>query len=226
MRLLIPSLCLLLLATCGRPLTEGEVAFARAIHGNTIDTSRIRILSNGLVGITSRTYRTRPRTTCRELILPPSDATTFQGRTAGVVLGHTVNVREDFFVEDYTANSRDELNLVAAMFMAHEVTHVWQWQNRELTGYHPFKAAREHALVDDPYLFETETEKSFLDYGYEQQASLVEEYICCDTLDPNGARTARLKALLGAVMPLSELPTEGRAVRIPWAGAQLRGICG
>ena len=222
---LISLMALLLVVSCGRPLTEGEVAFAKALHGETIDTDRIRVLENGLVGVTTRTYAVRPRTTCRELILPPSEETTFQARTAGIVLGYTVNVREDWFLDDYTENANGEINLVAAMFMAHEITHVWQWQNRSLTGYHPFRAAREHLVLDDPYLFETSEARSFLDYGYEQQASLVEEFICCDTLDPAGARTDRLRNLLTQVMPVSQLPTVGRDIRIPWAGAELNGIC-
>ena len=222
---LIALIALLLVASCGRPLTEGEVAFVRALHGDTIDTDRIRILENGLVGVSSRTYAVRPRTTCRELILPPTEAATFEGRAAGIVLGHTVNVREDWYVEDYTRNDAGEMSLVAAMFMAHEITHVWQWQNRALTGYHPFRAAREQVMLDDPYLFDTDAGQRFLDYGYEQQASLVEEFICCDTLHPGGARTGRLKALLSQVMPVTPLPTAGRDIRIPWAGAALEGIC-
>lgn len=219
----------LLAAACGRPLTEGETALMTALQGDTIDTGRVRVAENRFVGITSHTYPVRPRTTCREKLLPPSEETTFTARTAGVVLGHTLHVRPDWYLEDYTRNAAGEMSLVAAMFLAHEVTHVWQWQNRALTGYHPFKAATEHGFGADPYLFDTDgtdgAERRFLEYGYEQQASIVEEYICCDTLDPDGARTARLRALLRQAMPVTDLPTAGRDIRLPWAGVQAEGIC-
>lgn len=218
-------IALTLLAACARPLTEGEAELMTALQGDTLDTSRVRILENGFIGITSREYPVRPRTTCRELILPPSDEPTFTARTAGIVLGQTVNVRPDYYLEDYTRNDRGEMSLTAAMYLAHEVTHVWQWQNRDLTGYHPLKAAREHVTIEDPYLFDDGPGRAFLDYGYEQQASLVEEFICCDTLDPEGPRTARLKALLSEVMPVSDLPTAGRDIRIPWGDAEIEGIC-
>jgi len=81
----------------------------------------------------------------------------------------------------------------------------------------------EHQPGTDPYLFDTGGNPQFSDFGYEQQASLVEEYVCCVTLDPEGARTQRLEALLSPVMPLDDLPDW--PVRIPWRDAQTRGIC-
>ncbi len=225
MRAVLPILLVLALAACGRPLTEGETRLAKALHGDTLDTARVRVLENGIVGVTSRTYPVRPRTTCRERILPPAEAPTFTARTAGVVLGQTMNIRPDWYLPDYTEMPGGEMSLVAAMFFAHEITHVWQWQNRAVTGYSPFRAATEHGFGADPYLFDAATARPFLDYGYEQQASIVEEYVCCATLDPGGARTARLRALLSEAMPVSALPLAGRQVRVPWDGVETRGIC-
>lgn len=112
------------------------------------------------------------------------------------------------------------------MLLSHELTHVWQWQNRKLTGYSPLKAAREHRLSDDPYLFDVDNSRKFLDFGYEQQGSIVEEYVCCRALDPTGGRTARLHGLLAEVMPVSDLPTSREySVRLPWAGVELAGLC-
>jgi hypothetical protein len=110
------------------------------------------------------------------------------------------------------------------MFLAHEMTHVWQWQNRGLTGYHPARAFVEQVAVDDPYLF-AEDGRRFLDYGYEQQASLVEEYLCCATLAPEGARTERLRRLLREVMPVAEPAAFARAVRLPDPRAELGDVC-
>ncbi|MGR3794003.1 hypothetical protein [Vannielia sp. SX4] len=227
MRLLI-ALCFVLLASsCGRPLTEAEKGFLQEIHGDGADLSRVRLTTWSSVGAIERTYLTRPRTTCRELILPPSTARSFKSRTAGLVLFNRIYLNPDWYLEEYLEGWPDELNLPAAMFIAHEITHVWQWQNRKLTGYHPLKAAAEHRGNSDPYLFDPSSNPQFLDYPYEQQASLVEEFVCCRTLDPKGSRTARLRDLLKQVMdpaPL-ELSRPVGAVILPWEGAETKGIC-
>ena len=48
------------------------------------------------------------------------------------------------------------------MLFAHEMTHVWQWQNRQATGYSPLRAAREHDFKADPYLYDISTKTRFL----------------------------------------------------------------
>jgi hypothetical protein len=68
------------------------------------------------------------------------------------------------------------------------------------------------------------TDRPFLSLGYEVQASLVEEYFCCATLDPEGARTERLHALLGDVLPVARPEAFPRPVTVPYA-ADLEGIC-
>ena len=117
--------------------------------------------------------------------------------------------------------------LIAAMLLAHEATHVWQWQNRKVTGFSPLKAASEHGFQRDPYLFEIDGNPAFLDFGYEQQGSIVEEYVCCRALAPQAPRTKRLHDLIGQVMPVSALPqSRQHDVRMPWDGVTLDGICG
>ena len=215
-------LILLLLAGCGRVLTEGEKTLAGHVFGPETLNTRVTWRENPLVGLSARTYPTRPRTTCRERILPPLDTPTYQARTAGITLFTHVNTSPDFYLPDYLPEYPEKMNLAAAMFFAHEMTHVWQWKNRRDTFYTPLKAGLEHVVTTDPYLFETDT-RDFLDYGYEQQASLVEEYLCCATLDPDGARTDRLRALVSQALPLRDLPRVGD-VRVPYSGA-LTGIC-
>ncbi|MCP4821400.1 MAG: hypothetical protein GY883_19635, partial [Shimia sp.] len=99
-----------------------------------------------------------------------------------------------------------------------------QWQNRALTGYAPWKAANEHQVSDDPYLFEVTSDATFLTYHYEQQASVVEEYLCCTLLDPDAPRTKRLTDLVEEVFPTQNLP-HPEQVQLPWDGAKTRGIC-
>ncbi|NBC95059.1 MAG: hypothetical protein GVY27_01745, partial [Deinococcus-Thermus bacterium] len=105
--------------------------------------------------------------------------------------------------------------------------HIWQWQNRAETGYHPLKAAAEHTASDDPYLFDPDTQTRLLDHPFEQQAVIVEEYVCCAALDPEAPRTEALLRLVR--QPFPEAAARARvsreAVRLPWRGAETRGIC-
>jgi len=215
----------LALGACGRPLTGPETDLAASLFGPTLDPAPVRLVSNGLVGATFRTYAARPRVTCRERIGPPRAEPTFTARPAAIALGQRVEFRPDVFLPDYARARDGRLNLAAAMFLAHELTHVWQWQNRARTGYSPWRAATEHFTAADPYLFDGTAGRGFLDYGFEQQASMVEEYLCCRTLDPGGARTARLDAILRAELPLPPLPAAPQPARLPWDDAETRGIC-
>lgn len=215
----------LALAACGRALTGAETELAASLFGPTLDPAPVRLVSNGLVGATFRTYPVRPRLTCRERIAPPRPGPTYTARPGAIALWHRVQFRPDVYLTDYTARREGHMNLAAAMFLAHELTHVWQWQNRALTGYTPWRAATEHLGADDPYLFETAAGADFLAFGYEQQAGMVEEYLCCRTLDPQGARTGRLHALLAVHLPLRPLPARAQTVWLPRGGDDPRGIC-
>ncbi|NVO54534.1 hypothetical protein HW561_01860 [Rhodobacteraceae bacterium B1Z28] len=220
-------LVLLLLASCGRPLTEQERDFAGAVQGKSLNLDRVRLVEGAPV--TSVTYfrEARPRLACRERILPPIKEGVVSGKPAAIALFNNVYFARDWYLEDYMSDYPDAMNLVAAMLLAHELTHVWQWQNRKTTGYHPLRAAAEHGGRKDPYLFDLETSPDFLSYGYEQQGAIVEEYVCCRALDPTADRTQRLHDMLGAHFDLASLPQESRErdVVIPWSGAKVQGIC-
>ncbi|QQA44380.1 hypothetical protein [Pelagovum pacificum] len=222
MRLLI--LCLLFLSACTRPLTPAEQAFAAQIVGEETAYGRVRLTEAGPVGAFAFTYPTRPRTTCRERILPPNDGPTYEARTAGITLFDHVITNPDWYLADYLQDWPERMNLVAAMFFAHELTHVWQWQNREQTGYTLYGVASEHAMVDDPYLFDSDALPRFADYGYEQQGALVEEYVCCQALAPEASRTQRLRALLSQEMPIGEWRAP-QSVLLPYDEVELAGIC-
>jgi hypothetical protein len=224
--LLLLAICLVLTA-CGRPLTEAEAAYLADLQGESFDVARVRIVENPVVGLGAHNYPARPQTTCRERIWPPPEGDTIETRTAGVVLFNTLHVRSEYWMPDYVAPLDGRRSLAAAMFFAHEMTHIWQWQNRAVTGYHPYRAFTEHVSIEDPYLFDPDDARRFLDYGYEVQASLVEEYVCCRAVDPHGARTARLERVLAQVMPMTPLQSRADAVTelIPWDGADLRGVC-
>ena len=221
MRLLPLLLVLALTSACARPLTPAERSLLAPIHGSTLDVSRMRLTRAPVVGVFPITYDARPRTTCRERIGTPLTGR-ITARTGGIVLFERLFLSGEAYRPDYAADT--PLDLASAMFIAHEATHVWQWQNRRLTGYHPVKAFTEQVTEDDPYLLDPDPTRPFLAHGYEQQASLVEEYLCCATLDPKGGRTARLHDLLRQVMPVAEPEAFARRVTVPYEG-DLEGIC-
>ncbi|SDZ14047.1 hypothetical protein SAMN05444004_106194 [Jannaschia faecimaris] len=216
MRLALVLLALTSVAACTRPLTPAEMALVAPLHGPTLDTAAARITRAPGVGLFPITFDARPRTTCRERIVPPMTGR-ITAPTAGIVLFNRLFVSTPAHLPDYAApfGPDQRLDLPAAMFLVHELTHVWQWQNRDLTGYHPARAFGEQVAMDDPYLFDANTSAPFLSHGYEVQASLVEEYLCCASLDPNGARTDRLKQLLREVMPVAEPEAFARPVWVP-----------
>lgn len=219
-------LILLLVSGCGRALTETEADFLSKIHGDSLNHSRMRMVDGALVGEVTFERKPRPRVTCRERILPPVKKEVVTVSPAAVTLFNRIFFAKDWYVENYVPEYPGQLHLVGAMLLAHEATHVWQWQNRKITGYHPLKAAAEHNASDDPYLFDLDDTPEFLSFGYEQQGAIMEEYVCCRALAPRAARTARLHDMLSAVMPVSPLPQSRESdVWLPWKDADLGGIC-
>lgn len=219
-------LILLFLASCGRPLTENERAFAMGIHGDMLNMDRVRLHDGAPTRAVTFRRKPRPRTTCRELILPPPEGDIVTAKPAAVALYNTVLFDKDWYLDDYLPDYPDRIGLIAAMLLGHELTHVWQWQNRGLTRYSPLKAATEHTFTEDPYLFDINNETKFLAYGYEQQGSIVEEFVCCRALAPQGARTKRLHRLISEVMPVAPLPRSRQSdVSLPWDGVDLKTIC-
>ncbi|RDD65888.1 hypothetical protein DU478_13315 [Thalassococcus profundi] len=217
----------LCLAACGRSLTGDEIAFAHALGGGEIDTARVRLVGDNPGGAITYTRPIRPRLTCSERIWPPSRGERVRVAPGGTVLFNTVMVRPDLFRDDFLEGYPDRVDLVDLMFFAHELTHVWQWQNRRKTGYHPLRALSEHSRSDDPYLFDPDSAARFEDFGYEQQGAIVEEYVCCHLLDPQAPRTTRLRDMIAQSMPLQRIERmlDPKVVRMPWAGAQPENIC-
>ncbi|MBW4707582.1 hypothetical protein KX928_07265 [Roseobacter sp. YSTF-M11] len=216
----------IILSACGRRLTEREAAFAQTIHGRTLDLDRVRIVEGAPTRAVTFRRPPRPRTTCRERILPPITDEIITSKPAAVAVYNHILFDRDWYLDDYLPDYPDQINLVAAMLYAHELLHVWQWQNRRETGYTPLRAAFEHDGARDPYLFDLNAEPKFDDFGYEQQGAIVEEFVCCRALDPGAPRTKRLHALMSQAMPVAPLP-QSRAydVALPWDGVEIDGIC-
>jgi len=225
----IVLVALTILSACGRPLSEGERTFAATLFADTLDTKPIHVAAFPALTSLTQSRPPRPPVACRERIWPKAEPTEGMVKTytAAFVTWNRINMADVLYLPDYMSKYPDKMNLAAAMLIGHELTHVWQWQHRDITGYSPQKAMREHQRGKDPYLLELDAEPKFLDFPYEQQASIVEEYICCRALDPDGGRTKRLYGMLSAVMPVSKAPAlQSRPeTYLPFKGAKTRGIC-
>lgn len=216
----------LLLAACGRPLTEGEVSFAQSLYGPQLNPKPIRLVNGHFARSLTLEYAQRPRVTCQERILPPLESASYTTSPGAIALYTKILVRKDLYRPDFTREYSIGTDLYDLMIFAHELTHVWQWQNRDRTGYTPLKAAGEHGGGSDPYLFDLSSAPAFLSYPYEQQAAIVEEFVCCRALAPKAARTARLHGLLSQVMPVDRLQARADALAIvPWRDAKIEPIC-
>jgi hypothetical protein len=223
---IILAAALFLGACAARPLSEAEIAFAETVMGAQLDTEKVSLVRGSVSALVPTTVPERPRSTCRERLSPERD-----GPVAGVysafVLGETVHYSRDAWEADFLARYPESLDLRDAMRLAHELTHVWQWQRRRETGYSPLLAFFEHLELEDPYLTRIIPGLEFLDYGWEQQGMLVEEFVCCRALDPDAPRTAELHAIVTEVFPgaagAEPVPADGIEVR--WPGTRIEGIC-
>ena len=100
-------LILLFLASCGRPLTQNERAFMATIHGESLNLDRVRLHEGAPTRAVTFRYKPRPRTTCRELILPPVTDEVITTKPAAVALFNTVLFDEDWYLDDYLPDRRD-----------------------------------------------------------------------------------------------------------------------
>lgn len=202
-RLLALTFCLAL-AACSRPLTKAEETFARDLFGPTLDTSGITI-TQGL-GLTPP-YRTVPASLT---VLTGTDKAclrTPQPRGAqppqAFALYNRLHFDSTLYSSDMALGWPQGLRFPNAIILAHELTHAWQWQNRELTGYSPSRAVAESWRFADPYYSAPGDTPAFYAFGYEQQAAIVEDFVCFTIANPDHPRRAELRAILAPILPVA-----------------------
>ena len=69
-----------------------------------------------------------------------------------------------------------------------------------MTGYSPARALAESLELADPYF--SQGEGAFYSFGYEQQAAILEDYICFAFANPDHPRRDELRDILAPVFPL------------------------
>ena len=196
---------LLVLAACARPMTSGEVAFAETVFGPSLDTSKVRVVRGlglapvGRARIAEVTTLTGTDQACVRTPQPrdPQPPPAFAFR-------NNVHMMSRIYAADHSLGWPDAVRYPQALIFAHELTHVWQWQNRATTGYSAARAISESLAVADPYFAPPGTE-DFADYGFEQQAALVEDFICFTVANPDHPRRIELREILAPVLPVQSI---------------------
>ncbi len=203
MRNVVLFLALACLAACSRPLTERELAFADALFGPTLDTDPI-VVSQGL-GLF------KPQTTVPDevRVFQPNDQAcvrTPQPRSEispqAFALRNRVHLDSNLYTSDATLGWPNALRVPQALVFAHELVHVWQYQNRAETGYSAARAVAESWRLADPYFARIEGRPDFFSFGYEQQAAIMEDWVCFTMLNPTHPKRAELRALLEPIFPV------------------------
>ncbi len=121
------------------------------------------------------------------------------------VLFNTIYYRKDLYQDDFVPEWPTPPIIQDAKLLAHEITHIWQWQNREITGYHPLMALSEHIEFSDPYYYEIENGKLFVEYRYEQQAEIVGDYVEQLYWERDPVQLKLLSNLIEQVFPSDEI---------------------
>jgi hypothetical protein len=130
-----------------RPLTAGEIAMLQPIFRDGIDYARVRVIDN--------TFPLQPE----NVYMTPRGHVYAPGRLW----------REDF--------SARELRAVERAVFVHEMTHVWQHANgMDLIGQGFVEFTKHRGDYERAYPYELERGRDLVEYGMEQQASIVEDY--------------------------------------------------
>ena len=199
------------LAACTRPLTQNERRFAADVVGPTLDADKARI-ARGFAPLpeapavpdTSDLYpvnvENRIEGLCDRAAPEPRS-----GPPPGWTLWNGVHMSREFYRADLAAEWPRAARFPQALVLAHELVHVWQWQHRRVTGYRPARAALENMLNMDPYFYTPNGDATFLKFGFEQQAALMEDYVCYALYDPAAPRRAELRPLLAPYFPIGRL---------------------
>ena len=206
----------LALAACTRPMTEAERDFAADLFGPSLDTRPVRVAQSlgllppvpttpGKVRVLRGTERACVRTPQPRGAQPPQ---AFAFRNGMFFTG-------DLYSSDMVMPWPQGMRLPEALIFAHELTHVWQWQNRATTGYSPWRAVAESLALADPYFSPSGSGAAFYSFGFEQQAAIVEDFVCFTIANPTHPRRAELRALLAPVLPVE---TFEAAIRRPRPG--------
>lgn len=205
---------LFILTACARPLTPNETLVAKGIFGDTLDTHAVQVKAG--IGVLPLPRPRRPEPGAEPAIrTPPPDLCERKRSTvrywdwpAAFVLGDTVYFSYKYYTPDAFAGFPLSAPYPGSVLLAHELVHVWQWQNRARTAYTTEGAAGETLAQVDPYWFEASRNAEFFALGYEQQGALVQDFVCYALFDRDDPKLDELAAVLRPVLPVDKFLSE------------------
>ncbi len=206
-RIALLSLLVVLAGCAGRPLTEGERQFASDVIGPRLDAGKVRVAAG--FGLQAPPATPDPPPQAKRGTVPGICDRVPQGpRTEpppAFALWNRIHLARKYYRDDTAPRWPQGVLLPQSLIMAHELVHIWQWQNRGRTGYRPGRAVLESLLNLDPYYYTSADGDVFLRFGYEQQAALMEDYFCYALLDPANPRRAELREILAPHFSIDRL---------------------
>ena len=215
----IAALALLALSACARPLSPTETMVAKSLFGETLDTSAVSVTA-GIGALPLPQARATAGPAMSEARAAPDDICVRKRSTrrhwtwpAAFVLRDAVFFSYDFYLADTFKGFPESVPYPTALIMAHELVHVWQWQNRARTGYTAQGSAGETVENVDPYWFVADREAEFLRYGYEQQGAIMQDFVCYALFDSHDPKLEELAAILRPVLPVDDFLAKLEAAR-------------
>jgi Domain of unknown function (DUF4157) len=196
-----PAIAIFTLAalTCCRSLTGSEVAFldSRVYHPETavhkvdfgpirvwgLDWSRFGMIAEARAQLMGELrYH---RAIVKGKVIPGPVFIDQAEKLLSTTGSHGLTINNDIYMTSYSVDYSLDPYL-----LAHEVMHVWQWQNRQYTGYTFIKILSEHLTYcglhfgcDAVYDYTIKPGKRFLEYRFEQQGKIVQDYVQSGTND-------------------------------------------
>lgn len=197
-----------LLGACSRGLTVAETEVAGALFGASLDAGAVRVLVG--IGLSPLPQASAPetaadapaRTPPPDLCLRKQSSKRSYSWPAAFTLGNHIFFNPRYYLPDAGRGFPVSLPLPASLLLAHELVHVWQWQNRAQTGYTILGTASESVAQVDPYWWLTESGREFMAFGFEQQAAIIEDFTCFALFDRHNPKLEELAALLRGVLPV------------------------
>ena len=135
----------------GRKLTSGEKNIAKEMFGNSINYTKVSIYDRKWAF--------------------------FQGERVAMTPDGNIYFAPDVYEKDFSLASDGTKH-----FFIHEITHVWQYQNgqavlpRAGTSQVLLELPSRVGLGNGAYQYQLDARKDLLDYGVEQQASIIADY--------------------------------------------------
>jgi hypothetical protein len=227
--LIIAVISASLLSACGgRHLTINETAFISKHHHPRLNLNKVKVAESIEDGVDelmkSAEFKAQAKafkSTHQGVSLTKADILkAYRKHSAGrkkglsgmkggsadaITFFNTIYFDNGYYSDDILEGYPDFIFINDAALLAHEVTHVWQYQNRDITGYHPVKALFEHIQYSDPYSYTLTPGKKFLDYRYEQQGRIVQDYILIYYVNSSDPRVATYEKLIKESIPLKSL---------------------